>query len=222
MAENEETVPVERLPESALGTKQHWDDVYERELRNFNDHKDVGEVWFGEDSVERMVRWMDREGLPTDAKVLDLGCGNGILLVELAKEGYSNLHGMDYSQAAIDLARSIARDEELSINYVVGDCLQLDALGLGQFDVITDKGTYDAICLCPDGDLRLQYVQSVTRALVPGGLFIITSCNWTEEELRKTFHGGELSYHSKVKAPTFTFGGQTGQTTSTVIFRRAL
>ena len=33
------------LHPSKLGTKQHWDDVYEREVRMFNDIGDEGEVW---------------------------------------------------------------------------------------------------------------------------------------------------------------------------------
>jgi len=54
-----------------------------------------------------------------------------------------------------------------------------------------------------------------------GGLFLITSCNWTEEELRGVFEvSGELVYHSTIKYPSFTFGGRKGQTISSVCFKR--
>jgi len=43
---------------SKLGTKVHWDHVYEREVANFKESGDEGEVWFGEDSVEKMVDWV--------------------------------------------------------------------------------------------------------------------------------------------------------------------
>lgn len=42
---------------SALGTKHHWDDVYEKELANFREHGDEGEVWFGYPVVRKMVSW---------------------------------------------------------------------------------------------------------------------------------------------------------------------
>lgn len=37
---------VEELPPSKLGTKAHWDAVYERENRVFQDTGDEGEVWY--------------------------------------------------------------------------------------------------------------------------------------------------------------------------------
>ncbi|KAL4342971.1 hypothetical protein AHAS_Ahas11G0031700 [Arachis hypogaea] len=45
--------------------------------------------------------------------VLDIGTGNGLLLQELAKQGFSDLTGMDYSEGAISLAQSVAnRDDQ--------------------------------------------------------------------------------------------------------------
>lgn len=52
------------LPESRLGTKDHWDSVYKREAANFVDHGDEGEVWFGDEAVDRMVGWFERAADP--------------------------------------------------------------------------------------------------------------------------------------------------------------
>ena len=77
----------------------------------------------------------------------------------------------------------------------VGDILDLENTSLHQtkFDVCLDKGTYDAISLDPSGaeGKRLQYTQSVTSLLANGGVFLITSCNWTAEELTDHFGKGE-------------------------------
>lgn len=35
----------------------HWEGVYEREVRMFKEIGDEGEVWFGEDSAEAMLDW---------------------------------------------------------------------------------------------------------------------------------------------------------------------
>ncbi|CAH6793244.1 Eef1akmt2 [Phodopus roborovskii] len=70
---------------SALGTREHWDAVYERELRTFREYGDTGEIWFGEESMNRLIRWMQKHKIPSDASVLDIGTGNGVFLVELAK-----------------------------------------------------------------------------------------------------------------------------------------
>ncbi|XP_012579427.1 PREDICTED: protein-lysine N-methyltransferase METTL10 isoform X3 [Condylura cristata] len=68
---------------SALGTREHWDAVYERELQTFQEYGDTGEIWFGEESMSRLIRWMQKQKIPLDASVLDIGTGNGVFLVEL-------------------------------------------------------------------------------------------------------------------------------------------
>ncbi|KAJ2842090.1 Protein-lysine N-methyltransferase efm4, partial [Coemansia brasiliensis] len=140
---------------SRLGCKEHWDSVYDREISNFNESGDIGEIWFGEDAAMKMVMWVcDNIDLP-DARILDVGCGNGHLLLELAEEGFTNLTGTDYSQQAIALAESIAKSRSLAdkITYLKQDFLNPDDVsrvaGSEKFDVVLDKGTYDAICLKP-------------------------------------------------------------------------
>ncbi|CAH1444939.1 unnamed protein product [Lactuca virosa] len=57
--------------------------------------------------------------------VLDVGTGNGLLLQDLAKQGFSDLIGIDYSEGAINLARSLAnRDEFIGIKLLVDDVLE--------------------------------------------------------------------------------------------------
>ena len=71
------------------------------------------------------------------------------------------------------------------------DVLDIDGSLLHQttFDVILDKGTYDAISLDPLGaeEKRSKYIRSVSALLADGGIFLVTSCNWTREELTKHF-----------------------------------
>nr|XP_021492201.1 EEF1A lysine methyltransferase 2 isoform X2 [Meriones unguiculatus] len=99
---------------SALGTREHWDAVYERELRTFQEYGDTGEIWFGEESMNRLIRWMQKHKIPLDASVLDIGTGNGVFLVELVKHGFSNITGIDYCPSAIKLSASILQKEGVS------------------------------------------------------------------------------------------------------------
>ncbi|KAI6351228.1 hypothetical protein MCOR25_010070 [Pyricularia grisea] len=102
----------------------------------------------------------------------------------------------------------------------------------GSWDVVLDKGTFDAVCLSADVDAATgrrrseDYRARVLELLRPGdgGVFLVTSCNWTEEELRAWFEGeaGEgaarLVYAGQVHYRSFSFGGVKGQTISTVCF----
>jgi len=141
------------------------------------------------------------------------------------------------SEDSIKLAKSVAlaRGHD-SIAFHTSDFLNsapptLDGMSLSAggsaWDLLLDKGTYDAIALAdklPDGTTLIAgYPSRVSNALKNGGYFLITSCNFTEEELKASFAapGSELMYHSRVAHPTFSFGGKTGSTVSTVAFRKS-
>ncbi|KAF8656216.1 hypothetical protein AX16_002652 [Volvariella volvacea WC 439] len=190
---------------SKLGTKEYWDSVYEEELNNFNDTGDEGEVWFGMETVEKMVDWI-QDNIPSSSNpaVLEVGSGNGILLISLVEAGYSakQLSGLDYSPDATALARAVARQRSAEdILFITGDFLQNDPPPLAnpfspqgtppQWDLILDKGTFDAIALSVKDENgkspAAQYPARVKHLLRPGGYFLITSCNFTEEELKAEF-----------------------------------
>ncbi|XP_074644450.1 EEF1A lysine methyltransferase 2-like [Tubulanus polymorphus] len=209
------------LPPSKLGTKEYWEDAYDKELVNYNDSGDIGEVWFGYDSMSRVIRWIEEsEDINTEMSVIDLGCGNGAMLVELAELGFSNLTGVDYSENAVKLAKSVAEKDNLDISYEVMDileCLNEDM----KYDVCIDKGTYDAISLNPDDahGCRLRYIENVLKMLKDDGYFIITSCNWTLNELLSQFDKDFQHIHT-VPTPSFQYGGKQGNSFTSVVFKR--
>lgn len=112
-----------------------------------------------------------------------------MLLIELFKVGFTNLHGVDYSKNAINLATGIADKEKCSVNFFVGNILE--DIFESSYDVCLDKGTYDAISLDPeDAKVKRQtYIINISKILKEGGIFLITSCNWTDDELKQHFSG---------------------------------
>ncbi|GIJ99279.1 hypothetical protein Aspvir_001409 [Aspergillus viridinutans] len=111
----------------------------------------------------------------------------------------------------------------------------------GGFDIVLDKGTFDAVSLSEEvvveGKTEGKVIQrrvcerypGIARRLVrKGGFLVVTSCNWTEEELVRWFTGEEakgpgsdrLEVWGRVEYPKFRFGGQEGQGVCTVCFQR--
>ncbi|KAF8529829.1 S-adenosyl-L-methionine-dependent methyltransferase [Gautieria morchelliformis] len=222
---------------SKLGTKEHWDGVYNEEMKNFEEIGDEGEIWFGEDSMEKMVQWSLRNA-PPSRRVLEVGSGNGLLLCELAKNGYdpSRLSGIDYSPGSITLSRQVAKSRGFDgITFRLCDFLSEDLLPISDmqeegsvWDLLLDKGTFDAIALA-EKDIFGQspsdiYPARVSRLLRPGGLFLITSCNFTEEELKSKFLvvGTGLIYHSRIQHKTYSYGGKSGSVCSSVAFQKSV
>ena len=214
----------DELPSSKLGTIEHWNEVYKKELADFQDTGDEGEIWFGEQTLKKLVGWLDNsQYVQKDCNVLDIGCGNGIILVELAKRGFVNLTGCDYSQQAIALARNIAEREHVKIEYVAVDILDLENSKLKgkRFDVCVDKGTYDAISLNPENAKKCRelYKEYLAQLLNTDGIFALASCNWTIDEL-KEFFKSDFDLIEELPSPKFTFGGIAGQSVTSCTWRK--
>lgn len=159
--------------------------------------------------------------------IVTLGCGNGMMLVELARENYTQLTGIDYSPNAIELSKCIAADQDLNIEYKVLDLLDSAnisaVLGDRQFDVVHDKGTYDAVSIHPDdpSSKRNAYINNVHKMTAVNGLLILTSCNWTEDELCSCLADKFVKYKS-IPTPMFRFGGKTGSVVTQIVFKKVL
>ncbi|KAL8683113.1 MAG: hypothetical protein Q9186_000927 [Xanthomendoza sp. 1 TL-2023] len=146
--------------------------------------------------------------------------------------------GIDYSPASIELATRLARAKghaEEAVGFKCWDILQApreeNGWDEGDFDVVLDKGTFDAVSLNEEVDERGKRVCAVYRdRVIPmvkvGGRFLVTSCNWTEAELRQWFEGGgeeeesRFEYEGRVAYPKFKFGGVEGQSVYAVCFRK--
>lgn len=133
--------------------------------------------------------------------------------------------GVDYSLASVELARRIAGQKNLDIEFEVWDIMGNENPWLGGFDVLLDKGTFDAVSLNAEEDADGRricegYRDKVEGLVKPGGRFLITSCNWTEKELGEWFGGGNLVVEGRLEYPTYSFGGMKGQSVYSVCFRK--
>jgi hypothetical protein len=95
----------------------------------------------------------------------------------------------------------------------------------GGFDIVLDKGTFDAVSLMAEKSQCERYPGIAARLVRKGGFLVVTSCNWTEEEVVRWFtsstaDSGKLIVWGKVEYPRFRFGGQEGQGVCTVCFQR--
>ena len=61
-----------------------------------------------------------------------------------------------------------------------------------KYKVVIDKGTYDAISLNPEDAAiaRQAYRNTIKRLMNGDSLFLLTSCNWTKDQLTDFFKEG--------------------------------
>ncbi|KAK6454568.1 methyltransferase domain-containing protein [Scheffersomyces xylosifermentans] len=182
-------------------------------------------------------------------EVLDVGTGNAHFMVEFAEQvveecdlASSFAHtGIDYSPDSVEFAQQVI-DKKLEENEAIGekhkftveqvDVLQKNCEFLAKnkerFDILVDKGTLDAIALSQvpleefDGKKPFNvYASQVSQVMKKGSILLITSCNFTEDELVKIITSDKntgLSVMKKLKYPSFKFGGTEGSTICTIAF----
>ena len=105
-------------------------------------------------------------------KVLDVGCGGGLLSEYLAKAGASVV-GIDASATIIEVAREHAQTSHLNIDYETTDVESFAERNLGRFDIVTCMEMLEHV---PKPD---EIVAAVARCLRPHGVAYFSTINRT-------------------------------------------
>jgi 2-polyprenyl-6-hydroxyphenyl methylase / 3-demethylubiquinone-9 3-methyltransferase len=115
---------------------------------------------------------------PTALRVLDVGCGGGILSEEFARAGCT-VSGIDQSAASLTTAKNHAKREKLEIDYRVGAAEELPC----------PSASFDVVVCCD----MLEHVEDVNkvvaeaaRVLRPGGLYLFDTINRTAQSYIET------------------------------------
>lgn len=104
-------------------------------------------------------------------RILDIGCGGGVLCEPLARLG-ADVVGADPSTNAISIAREHARREGLSIDYRPQTSEELLAEG-ERFDVVTSMEVIEHVVQ------PLLFVSRSADLVSPGGALIVSTINRT-------------------------------------------
>lgn len=123
------------------------------------------------------------------ARVLDLGCGGGLLSEALARAGASVL-GIDLSPELIDIARLHLLErrqagESLAVEYRVADVEALAGAVPGSFDAITCMEMLEHV---PD---PRRVLAASARLLKPGGRLFLSTLNRTPAAFALAIVGAE-------------------------------
>jgi SAM-dependent methyltransferase len=128
-------------------------------------------------------------------RVLDVGCGTGEHALMAAGLGLPAT-GIDMAAVAIAAAERKARERGLDARFLVGDALDLAALG-ERFDTVLDSGLFHVF----DDAGRRRFVESLRAATAPGGRYHLLCFRdsqpgtfgprrVSEAEIRASFAGG--------------------------------
>src|ERR1700735_3567096 len=105
-----------------------------------------------------------------DARVIDVGCGGGILSEAMARGG-ARVLGIDLSQAVLDVAELHALEAKLAIEYRAIAAEELAAASPRSFDLVTCMEMLEHV---PDPAATLAALATLVK---PGGNVIVSTLN---------------------------------------------
>lgn len=123
--------------------------------------------WDYAQASQELVSFVATADLPRGSRALDVGCGAGREAIFLATCGYS-VTGVDFSPAAIRIARQRAAAEAAKVDWQVADVLNLP-LDAKSVDFINDRGCFHVI----QRRHRHQFASEIARVLKPGGRMLL-------------------------------------------------
>ncbi len=159
-----------------------WDEGWAQLETTIN----VRDVWLLTDHLKR--RYLS-ELIPSQARILEVGCGSAKLSTLLAERG-GRIFGLDRSAQALRVARNNLVSVHVSGALVQGDVLQLP-FAAEQFDVVLSTGLLEHF------RNPVPIVAEMTRMLRPGGIFFSDVAPLKFSLLRAGFFA--RGYHKQVQ-----------------------
>lgn len=141
---------------------RYWRDLYDEQSLFGVIHQERRAISLG---------WIDALTLPEESRILDIGCGTGLLAVDLAQRGHL-VTAVDPSQAMIDLATAhvaeIGMDDRVTVT--LGDAHTL-SFAPNSYDLVVALG------VLPYLHTPALALTEIGRVLKPGGYFLLSSNN---------------------------------------------
>ena len=146
--------------------QQDLDKIYEDNLRFWDTawrrvskpHKELPRLPYIHEITRKFKKYQVK-------KVLDLGCGSGWLTIFISKYGF-DVTGIDIAKPAIELGKIWAKEDNASVNFLVGDILNLPFKD-GTFDAIVCNSVLEHFRL----DQAEVLLEKVHMILKEGGFF---------------------------------------------------
>jgi len=127
---NSRPAPFELYTAADLWTNEHT----AQQMLQYHLNDDIEASSRNTTFIEKSCSWIADHFNIKGKKVIDFGCGPGLYATRLARKG-ALVTGIDFSENSINYARTTAKKEGLSIDYLVSDYLEYETTE--KFDLIT-------------------------------------------------------------------------------------
>ena len=145
-----------------MNRKAHWERVYADKSP-----QEVG--WYQSEPILSLLL-VSHAGVGPSAPIIDVGGGASVLVDRLHEQGFRRLAVLDISGHALDHARQRLGQAAAAMEWYETDVTQFDPPHT--YAVWHDRAVFHFLT---DAQDRRRYVQSVNKALAPGGNLIVAA-----------------------------------------------
>lgn len=144
-------------------SKNHWENVYQTNRAD-------AVSWFQEHAT-RSLEIIQSIGVPSEARVIDVGGGASTLVDDLLQNGFKHVSVLDLSAVSMAVAKKRLGRRGDDVTWIVGDICDV-ALPKAAFDVWHDRAVFHFLTDPVD---RAAYVRQVMHSVRPGGHVIVAT-----------------------------------------------
>jgi 2-polyprenyl-6-hydroxyphenyl methylase/3-demethylubiquinone-9 3-methyltransferase len=183
-----------------MASKPHAASIDQREVERFSRHaanwwaprgpmaalhkvNPVRLAYIRDQAAERFGRDARKLDCLKGLRMLDIGCGGGILSEPLARLG-ADMVGVDPAEENIEAARAHAEEQELTIDYRAGTAEELAAAG-ERFDVVLAMEVVEHVV-----DVA-AFISTCAAMVKPNGLMVAATLNRTLKSFALAIVGAE-------------------------------
>jgi 2-polyprenyl-3-methyl-5-hydroxy-6-metoxy-1,4-benzoquinol methylase len=146
-----------------IDARNHWEGIYRS--------KQPDEVSWYRPHLDVSLRMIEEAVPSRDAHIIDVGAGESTLVEDLLHRGYRNLHALDLSPTALEVAKARLPMDAKRIHWICGD-VHSQPFERHRFDVWHDRAVFHFLT---DPHDRAAYVRQVANAVKPGGHVIVAA-----------------------------------------------
>jgi len=161
--------------------KNHWEHIYQT--------RQLNEVSWYQPTPDTSLKFFEQFNIPKQAKIIDVGGGDSLLVDHLLDRGYVDITVLDISESALERAKSRLEDRAASVKWIVADAASF--IPEEQYDFWHDRAAFHF--LTQEVEIE-NYINNVQKSIMSSGILVIGTFS---EQGPKKCSGIEIKQYSE-------------------------
>ncbi len=140
--------------------KKHWENIYQS--------KQLHEMGWYQPTPETSLEFFKQYNVPLNAKIIDIGGGDSLLVDYLLEFGYTNISVLDISESAIEKAKHRLGDRAKKIKWIIANASSFHPIE--KYDFWHDRAAFHF--LTDDQEIS-NYIKTAFQSINPNGILVI-------------------------------------------------